>query len=251
MKKELIYLFSLLTLLTCQPHSKEWHEKYKYDLFYIDGRKCIVVCPNTISNGKWIVRPAFCGLFPEVDDSLLSIGYHFGFCDVTHEYGAPSSQRVFQKFYQHVRKKYNLNERFIIEGFSRGGFFALTYACNHPHQIEKIYVDAPVCDLDSWPGQREPQLYQEAKDLWEKEGIRIRQAHNYPIKNINKVINNHIPIVICYGAIDTIVPYKENFGRISFPKRYPVRILCKPHCGHHPHSLRKCNEIVDFLTYNF
>lgn len=251
MKYKPFSILSLLALLACQPHNKEWHENYKYDIFYIEGRKCIVVCPNTVSNGKWIVRPAFCGLFPEVDDSLLNIGYHFGFCDVTHEYGVPSSQNIFQKFYQDVRKRYNLDERFIIEGFSRGGFFALTYACNHPHQIEKIYLDAPVCDLDSWPGRKDSILYQEAKKLWGKAGIKIEQAHDYPIKNINKITNNYIPIIVCYGANDTTVPYIENFGRISFPQRYPIKVICKPQCAHHPHSLRKCDEIVDFLIKDF
>ena len=235
----------------CQPNSNKWFKEYKHDIFSIDGRTCIIVCPNNISNGKWIVRPAFCGTFPEVDDSLLNIGYHFGFCDVTHEYGSPSSQKAFHKFYQIARERYNLNKRFILEGFSRGGFFALTYACNYPNMIEKIYLDAPVCDLESWPGYREPKLYQESKDLWEKDGFNIEQAHDYPIKNIEKIIKNNIPIIVCYGAKDSIVPYNENFGRLSFPKGYPLKVIRKPNCRHHPHSLRKCDKIVDFLIKNY
>lgn len=207
----------------------------------------MIVKPDN-PNGKWIVRPSFIGAFPYVDDSLLKRGYHVGFYDVTHEYGNIKAQKDFESYIKYCRKKYKLNYKFIIEGFSRGGFFALCYSINHPDDIEKIYVDAPVCNLRSWPLlSADSLLYKDAVRLWRDCGVDIDNVFDFPIRNFDTIVSHNIPCVLVYGDKDTIVPYKDNFGEI---KKYPKRFLKirKPFSGHHPHSMPKCKKIVDFLS---
>ena len=37
---------------------------------------------------------------------------------------------------------------------SRGGLIALNWAIDNPDRVSAVYVDAPVCDIRSWPGGR-------------------------------------------------------------------------------------------------
>ncbi len=237
----------ILSILLCAC-SHSWQEKYESDEFMINDRKCVVVRPNVEPNGEWIVRPAFMGAFPYVDDSLLCRGYTFAFYDVTHDYGSPKAQSDFIDFYEEVKEQYNLSDKFIMEGFSRGGFFALMYSIYHPEQIDKLYVDAPVCDLHSWPMRQDKKLYHDADSIWQSCGIDIDSIADFPIRTIDTLINRNIPIICVYGDNDTIVPYRENFGRIQLPQGMRYKVIRKEGCGHHPHSLQECGEIVDFLT---
>ena len=141
----------LLVILLSSCCDQSWVSNYVHDDFVLNDRKCVLVHPKSAPNGEWIVRPAFIGEFSQVDDSLLAKGYTMAYYDVTNDYGSYRAQEYFYQFYELVRDKYHLNKKFIIEGLSRGGYFALSFAENHPECIEKIYIDAPVCDLYSWP----------------------------------------------------------------------------------------------------
>lgn len=248
MLKRLLFVVLLLLVAGGATAKPKWQDQYRHDRFKVEGRTCIVVHPTGEKNGRWIVRPAFLGAFPSVDDALLERGFTVAYCDVTHDYANPRSVADFEQFYRFVREEYQLNERFIIEGFSRGGFFALTYAIRHPEQIEKIYVDAPVCDLESWPSKREEKFYADAVRRWEEAGSSLAENHDFPIRNFGRIVEAGIPVIVCYGGADEIVPYEENFGRIVAQYGRHIRRIEKPACGHHPHSLDKPRKIVRFLV---
>jgi len=226
---------------------KKWQDDYDNDVFVINGREAVMVKPKIEPNGKWIVRPAFIGAFPSVDDSLLDRGWHVAYYDVTHEYGNLHAQKDFEKFVAYSKKKYRLNNKLVLEGFSRGGFFALCYAINHSEQIDKIYVDAPVCNLRSWPLKTEKTLYDDAKDKWQSCGLNIDSVYDFPIRHFDQIMKAKIPVVLVYGGRDTVAPYHENFGLIPLGGYRNIYKIKKPYCGHHPHSLPHCKKIVDFL----
>lgn len=237
----------LLALLMPLTLWAKWQDNYRTDEFRLNERRCVVVHPTTTPNGRWIVRPAFLGAFPSVDEALLERGFTVAFCDVTHDYANPKAVADFERFYHEMRRRYPLDEKFIIEGFSRGGFFALTYAIHHPEQIEKIYVDAPVCDLESWPSKREAKLYADARRRWQEAGGDFDEGHDLPIRLFEQIVEAGIPVIVCYGDADEVVPYEENFGRIMQQHKRHIRAIRKPACGHHPHSLEKPGRIVRFL----
>lgn len=115
-----LYFIAAIFIISCQ---KQWYENYDYDTFRINGRDCIFIRPNGEANGNHFVRPAFLGLYPQVDDSLLSRGWSFAFCDVTHEYANYKAQEDFEKFYKYIMEHYDVKPKFALEGLSRGGIF--------------------------------------------------------------------------------------------------------------------------------
>ena len=245
--KALKYIYCLLIMLLCMSCNKAWQSQYESDVFYVNGIKGIIVKPTIEANGKWIVRPAFIGAYPYVDDSLLNRGYTVGFYDVTHEYGNDIAQSNFKEFLNYCKSTYSLSGKVILEGFSRGGFFALCYAENHPEDVDKVYVDNPVCNLKSWPLKQDSALYNDASEKWQKCGFDIDSIYDYPIKHFNNIISNNIPVVLVYGCLDTIVPFDENFGMIKTNGYDKLLVISKPYEGHHPHSIERCEPILEFL----
>ncbi len=106
-------------------------------------------------------------------------------------------------------------------------------------------MDAPVCDLNSWPRQTSVTLYEDARQKWQQCGVDIDSISDYPIKHFNEI--RCLPLVLCYGDNDTIVPFKDNFSRTHLLPDSIHRIIRKRGAGHHPHSLTDPTPIVDFI----
>ena len=179
-------------------HGQSWESAYEKSSEYtvesttVCGRNATIIAP-AVRNGKWIVRPAFMGAFPQVDEALLEKGWTFGYLDLTDEYANPDAQKAFDAFYDYARSKYSLSEKLTLEGLSRGGWFSLVYAVNNPGRIDKLYLDAPLCDLNLFK-ERMAEAYGLVKELWGKHGYEFEDIHNYPAKHIENI--RGIPTIV-------------------------------------------------------
>ena len=245
MKRIIIAIAALaLTCVTMAAQSWEqaWAEKgFTVEDTVIQGRRAVFVIPPK-PNGHWIARPAFIGAFAQVDDALLELGWSFGLLDLMDEYATPEAQEAFTEFCDYGRKKYGLSKKVVLEGLSRGGWFSLVYAENHPKRVEKLYIDAPLCVLTSF---RNPHI-QKAAEAWKAAGISEEAFRTYARDNFHKIKN--IPIFVVYGAADPIVPFEKQFGTFDLSACRRLSIIGKTGCAHHPHSLSPCDTIVKFLN---
>lgn len=173
-------------IVTEQPFpgkKSQWEGFDRYD-FICNARKATVVVPRKVAEGHpWIWRPAFFGAFPSVDKALLEKGFHVVYYDLTHLYGSPRAQRLGTDFYDIMRRYYRLSSKVTLEGFSRGGLFAFNWGAKNPDKVACIYVDAPVCDVFSWPG-RHRELWSGLLAEW---GLTDEQMNNFkgnPIDNL-------------------------------------------------------------------
>lgn len=130
----------------------DWNGFDRYD-FVCNSRQATVVVPRKAAEGNpWIWRPAFFGAFPSVDKALLEKGFHVVYYDLTHLYGSPHAVQLGTDFYNIMYQFYHLSPKVTLEGFSRGGLFAFNWAVKNVNKVACIYVDAPVCNVFSWPG---------------------------------------------------------------------------------------------------
>lgn len=221
--------------------------------FVFEGREAIVVTPDSVADGSpWIWRPAFFGAFDAVDKALLQEGFHVVYYDLTHGYGSPSALLAGDKFYRFAVDSLGLSPKTTLEGFSRGGFFVLQWAARNPSAVACIYVDAPVCNLLSWPGRQRADLWNDALRLWgiddaDAEGERLAA---FRPDLLQRLAAARIPVMAVCGDSDTEVPYDENMK--VWRDRYsdlgaPVELILKPGVGHHPHSLENPEPVVDFI----
>lgn len=248
----LALLLSIVATAQDYPGIKsEWEGCDRYD-FQVEGRDALVVIPKQAAPGKpWIWRPAFFGAFPSVDQALLKEGWHLAYYDVTHLYGSPRAVRLAKVFFDYVAKAFDLPEKATVEGFSRGGYFAFAWADAHPENVSSIYVDAPVCDITSWPGRHQPEFWHGFLEEW---GVKDEDVDSNFIGNalnhLPRIAEARIPIISVCGGADTGVPYDENMHKIrdAYQKMGgTVEVIVKPDCGHHPHSLEDPTPVVEFL----
>lgn len=246
------YVFLLLLLVgTTISAQQTWNGGIQHD-FEVEGRKAIVVEPERPAPGRpWIWRPAFFNAFPSVDIALLKEGWHVAYYDVTHLYGSPGAVKLSESFYDYVTEQFNLSKKVTVEGFSRGGYFAFAWAYAHPETVSSLYVDAPVCDITSWPGRSQAQLWNDFLNEW---GVRDEDVSldfkGNALQLLPKLAEARIPIIAVCGAKDKTVPYEDNFKKVRDAFQAMggmVELILKPDCDHHPHSLDDPEPVVDFV----
>ena len=145
---------------------------------------------------------------------------------------------------------YNLSEKVTLEGFSRGGLFVFNWAAQNTEKVACIYVDAPVCDVFSWPGRKNTALWNDLLKEWNLTDAGMEHFKGNPIDNLAPIAAAGIPIISVCGDSDQTVPYKENMDVVR--SRYlaaggPVEVILKKGCDHHPHSLDNPEPVVDFI----
>jgi len=232
-----------------------WHGHDRYT-FRLDDRLCYVVVPSRPAPGRpWIWRARFWGHEPQVDLALLDKGFHVVHIDVSHLFGSPQAEAIWDKFYAKLTGEHGLAPKAVLEGMSRGGLMVYNWASAHPDRVASIYADAPVCDFKSWPGGKgkgpgSPADWKNclaAYGLSEEEALRYR--HN-PIDNLASLAKAGVPLLHVCGDADRVVPMDENTRVLQ--KRYlqlggSITVIAKPGVGHHPHSLKNPEPIVEFI----
>ncbi|HMD29626.1 MAG TPA: alpha/beta hydrolase, partial [Steroidobacteraceae bacterium] len=222
----------------------------------VDDRDCTLVRPDVPLKGKpWIWRTEFFGAFPALDVALLKAGFHLAYIDVQNMYGSPVAMRHMDNFYAELTGTFELSKRCVLEGFSRGGVFALNWAAREPQFVSCIYLDAPVCDFKSWPGGRGKA--QGSAEDWQKlklaYGFSEDEALAYrsnPADSLAPLAAAGVPIIAVYGEADVDLPPEENI--LLLESRYKalggeISVIAKPNVGHHPHSLLDVSSLSSFI----
>ena len=253
-----IVLWSLSATLSATDFDglrSNWQGFTRYD-FRIQGRRCWVVQPKTVAEGRpWIWRARFFGHEPQLDMALLEQGFHLTYCDVAGLFGNPQAVKHWDAFYQVMTDRYGLAKRPALEGMSRGGLIIYNWAAANPEKVACIYGDAPVCDFKSWPGGKGigkggGAVWKECLDAY---GLTDAEALNYqgnPIDNLQALAQAQVPLLHVVGDADVVVPVVENTAIVE--QRYKelggsIQVIHKVGVGHHPHSLRDPAPLVVFV----
>lgn len=232
---------------------KEWNGfKVKSGRFH--GKRYYVVEPHerTVEN-KWVWRTEFFDAFAYADVDMVSRGWVLVYLDMHDLYGSPKAVKLMENFYSFVVKKYSLNSKASLFGFSRGGLYALNFASENAEHVHSLYLDAPVVDINSWPfgmwkGKFSQRDWEKCKRLYSINGF-FPQFKNIMETKIKYLSEKSVPIVLVYGDCDKVVPFEEN-GKI-IEQCYDaslLKVVRKEGVDHHPHSLIPPTQITDFLT---
>lgn len=231
----------------------DWNGFDRYDFLY-KGREVIAVVPGKPAEGNpWIWRPAFFGAFPSVDIALLDKGFHVVYYDLTHLYGSPDAVKMGNDFYRYMTDYYNVSKKVTLEGFSRGGLFVFNWAAVNTDKVACIYVDAPVCNVLSWPGRKNKELWKDMLGHWKLTDEEMNNFGGNPVNKAPGIAKAGIPVIAVCGDSDKTVPYRENMEimrDILVREGSPVEVILKAGVDHHPHSLEDPKPVVDFIVRN-
>lgn len=237
------------------PLPTKWNGFVRHD-FSLDGRPGLVVKPANAAPGKpWIWRTEFFGHEPQGDIALLNAGWHVAFFKVSDMYGDPKPVALMDEFYDRAVSSFGLSKRAVLEGFSRGGLYAVNYAAAHPDRTAALYLDAPVLDIRSWPGDKgkgkgDARCWKQALEIYGLTEDMAKEFKGNPLDKAEALAKAGIPIVAVVGDADDVVPYAENTK--PFAEKYraaggTIEVIVKPGVNHHPHSLKDPKPFVDFL----
>ena len=229
----------------------EWHGYERLD-FVVDGRPALLIIPDKPAPGNpWIWRAEWFGdaHAPQVQLALLARGWFVGYMNAQDMYGGPQSMALFDAYYNRVTTDYDLSPATVMEGFSRGGLYAINFAARHPDRVAVLYLDAPAIDIRSWPGRK----HSGWQACLASYGIGDSDAEIdriNPVGRIGYLLAANIPVVAVTGDADRSVPYLENLAILE--ARYAagggtIQVTVKPGAGHSPHSLEDPTPIVDFI----
>lgn len=264
MKKRSVFsnLFGCLLLVSalccCQPNRTQfWYGDSARKEFAVAGQNCQLYVPETPAPGRpWVWRTEFLGEFPQVDSVLLTKGYHVAYINVQNMYGAPKAMILMDSLYDYLTHHEELSRKPTLEGFSRGGLFALNWAYEHPDRVSSLYLDAPVCDFKSWPGGTgsgpgSPTDWQNLLKVYQFTSAEALSYKGNPIDKIRTLAIADTPILSVCGGKDTLVPMRENTNLLAARYRRfggrKFKVITKRDGGHHPHSLPNPAPIVAFI----
>jgi len=258
-KKQIYLIIIVLFLFTKTNSAQKSLSDFKSTTFDFQGRYGKVVFPKTPNKERnWIWRARFWNTEPQVDIALLEKGFHLVYIDVSGMYGNAEAVEIWNLFYAFIKKKHNLNNKVVLEGMSRGSLIVYNWASKNTEKVACIYVDAPVCDLKSWPGGLYSGLGSfldwymclASYNLDEKSILDFKEM---PIYNCIDIAKAKIPVLHVCGEIDEHVPMKENSDIVEkkiLENGGIIKVIIKNDIGHHPHCLENPKPIVDFILGN-
>jgi len=222
--------------------------------YEFNGRQATVIVPEK-PNGKWIWKTEFLYAFDQAEVELLKMGYTRVYYNLNDMYGDYRAVRQMHNFYLHVINEFNLDKKCILFGFSRGGLYAFNYTLSHPDTVDKVYLDAPVLDLTTWPIKAEEgsdmrRCYDQMIERYNFTDQTVKTFIDMPINNLSEFFSHKIPLLIVAGDSDQVVDFTLNSKKvIDYCKvnNVPLKYIVKNGCKHHPHSLEDVSPIIDFV----
>lgn len=214
---------------------------------YVRGREITAAVPESPAPGRpWVWRAEFLGAFDAVDRALLKRGWHIGYINLSDMYGCPEAVGLMHEFYRHMTGVLSLGTRPVLFGFSRGGLYAVNYALAHPDCVGMVYLDAPVMDMNDWP-KSDAALWAECLKC---HGAQSGEALAQPVDRAQALAQTGIPVLMILGLADRLVHAELN--GLRFAARFAraggrIKLIAKPECGHHPHSIDPPDEAVEWI----
>lgn len=232
-----------------------WHGYAMWE-FERAGRPCKVVLPKEAAQGQpWVWRGVFWGHEPQTEIAMLAKGWAVAWVGTSDLLGSPQCVKERTAFYTFLTEKHGFSKKPVLLGMSRGGLCSLAWAIANPDCVTALYLDAPVCDLRSWPGGKgtSPGSDGDWQNLLKLYGLTeetAAEAKISPVDTFAPLAERKIPLLFVCGDADKVVPYTEHAE--VFITRYekagaPVQKIIKPGVDHHPHSLPDPAPIVAFM----
>jgi dipeptidyl aminopeptidase/acylaminoacyl peptidase len=227
------------------------------EVFEVDGKQAFVLQPEESKRSKpqpWIMyAPTLLPQYPDkhekwMHEQFLSAGVAVVGVDVGEAYGNPKANDVIDNLYSLMVNNQGFGSKPCLFGRSRGGLWVSSWAIRNPDKVAGIIAIYPVFDLTTYPGiSKAATAYGLTAETFE-----TQLAQYNPIQNIGKLAEAKIPVTIIHGAVDEVVPLKQNSAKLQQAYKDAgqhalVKLIVIADQGHNfwP-GFFNCQELVDF-----
>ena len=227
-----------------------WNGFVRLD-FMFEDREAIVILPEK-PNGNWMLKTEYFDAFPAFEIEMVKRGWHLAYLQNKTRWVHPDDVDAKARFADHLKNEFGLTKRCLPVGMSCGGMHAVYFAAKYPQYIAALYLDAPVMNLLSCPGDMGIANCGMLEEFMQQTGMSLSELicyRNHPIDVADRLIEAKLPVFLVCGDSDTVVPYREN-GELLY-KKYQnaggeLTLVLKPGCDHHPHGLEDLTPLIEF-----
>ncbi len=221
--------------------------------FEFDGKDAVVVFADKANRtDKWLLKTEYFGAFPDTELEMLKRGYNLAHVNNQTRWCLASDTKRQADFCRFLHNEYGFAEKCAVVGMSCGGMQAVYLAAAFPEVVAVMYLDAPVINLLSCPGdlgKAKGGMFEEFKAAMGMDMPELIGYRNHPLDKI-KDLSSDIPIILVSGDSDTIVPFDENGTYLydyAVANKMTIELYLKKGGDHHPHGLADNTAIVDFI----
>jgi pimeloyl-ACP methyl ester carboxylesterase len=227
---------------------------YRRIKFDFNGRKAWIVEPSAApaegTPWTWTMQWAEAFVTRTGVPDLLDRGYHHVTIDLFDTRMDEAGLKAAAEYQKFLVGELGFAAKANLVGMSWGGFFSTRYAAEHPENVRRIYLDAPLLNFDGFgnPDYGRIGVWADRKPA---DGVWTADPE-MPINKAVKIAKAKIPVLLIYGCADTVVPVSQNC-RI-FAARFKaaggeISEIPRGLFGHHPHGLDpdSTGPIVDFF----
>ncbi len=231
--------------------------------FDVEGRRAYLIRPTKKVDPakRWIcVGPFWLAVASDKGvvehrmyvERFLEAGFHVAGVDVGTSCGSPAGAEVYQKLYEHLTSRHDLNRRVRLLGQSNGGLISYAWAFRHPDCVDRIGGIYPATDFRSWPGLANVIKYPEPKLGYglTLEELAQRAAEFNPIENLAPLAKAGVKIFHIRGDKDQLVPLDVNSQAVIDKYRVlggDARLEILPGLGHGGKEFYASESLVTFL----
>lgn len=232
---------------------KEAKLNFRKEVYEFAGHEATVIIPDSF-NGEWIWKTEFFYAFDKLEASLCEKGFARVYYQISDMYGSPKSIELMYEFYKDLIKRFGFQKQCYMIGFSRGALYAFNFALAHEDIVKRMYLDAPVLDLRTWPHIEDEYEHTLYEQVLEQYGFASHQDYldykKYPVDRFEEYFDLNIPTLLVAGKDDTLVPFDKNGQKmIDYANKskiknfyYFVKVGSSSQGGdHHPHSFGNKN----------
>lgn len=222
--------------------------------FEFEGREAILVFPKDENRtNNWLLKTEYWDAFPNFEIKMVKKGWHLAYIKNKTRWCLDEDLDLKRRFADYLIEEYKLCSKCVPVGMSCGGMIAVKFAAKYPKYISALYIDAPVLNLLSCPGDLGLAQGGMLEEFTNATGMSMSELicyREHPIDKLPILVDNNIPVILVYGKDDTIVPYSENGALLEkyyIENNGILETIGKDGCGHHPHGLEDPTPIVDFV----
>ncbi len=222
--------------------------------FTFDGHDAVLVLSDeTNRTDKWLLRTEYFGAFPEAEIQALKEGYNLAHVNNTTRWCLPEDTERQAAFCRYLHTEYGLNEKCVPVGLSCGGMQAIFLTAEHPECVAAVYLDAPVVNFLSCPGNLGKGIIVAWDEFEAARGMTKMQLaayRNHPLDRFDDLAAANVPILLVCGDSDMTVPYDENgeyLYNYAMAHGMDLTLWLKPGCDHHPHGMPDPADIVNWI----
>ena len=230
----------------------EWRG-FKGVEFSFEGLPAKLIKPNCKPNGKWLLKAEYFDAFPETEIELLNRGWHLAYNQNYNRWAEDWDLQRKSAFLRYIPETFGLDEKCVLVGMSCGGLYSVKLTALNPEKIRGIYLDSPVMNLLSCPGnlgKGRGVTFEEYTNFTGRTLVDMISYREHPIDKMHVLAENKIPIVLVSGDSDSVVPYDENgelLVKYYQKQGLPIDVFLKPGGDHHPHGLENPAVVADLI----